>query len=270
MPVIVLSPTYVTDIAHTDIGRPDVYAQVLAFRERVNTAHRAAQFKDLTELVGALGPALARVTAQQPVQQAAWQWPDGWDASAYAASKCANFTGRDWLFAEIETWLAKPVPRDLLLRADFGVGKSAFVAEFARRDALRAPSDRRVLAVHYCQHDTRETLRAATLVRSLAAQLAQALPAYRAVVEASPLARGQLDRATDDPGSAFEAALANPLATLPTTGGAVLFVVDALDESLEADETGRGRPASCNCLPRRRRACQPGYACSSPRATTRR
>src|SRR5690606_33189646 len=113
------------------------------------------------------------------------------------------------------------------------------VAEFARRDALRASPQRRVLAVHYCQHDTRETLRAATFVRSLAAQLAHALPGYRAAVEASPLARQQLDRAADDPGSAFEAALANPLATLPAPGSAVLIVVDALDESLEADETDR-------------------------------
>ena len=239
MAVVALCPTYIVDVALTDIAHPDAYTQVLAFRERVSTAHRPAQFKDLTELLGALGPALARATPQQQVLPPAWQWPVAWDALAYAAAKRANFTGRAWLFAEIEAWLARPAPRDLLLRADFGVGKTAFVAEFVHRDAQRAPPDHRVVAVHYCQHDTRETLRAATFVRSLAAQLAQALPAYRAAVESSPLARQQLDRAADDPGSAFEAALANPLALLPAPGAAALVLVDALDESLEADAANR-------------------------------
>lgn len=238
MPIVVFRPTYVKNTALTDIERPEVYAKVLAFAQRVGDSHRPAEVGGLAELVAALSSALTRAVSQRAP---AWHWPTAWDATAYAAAKRVNFTGRAWLFDDIESWLANPAMRDLLVRADFGVGKSAFVAEFVHRDGQRPQSERRVAAVHYCQHDTRESLRVATFVRSLAAQLAQALPEYKAAVEASPLARQQLDHAGDDPGSAFEAAVANPLAALELRAAPAVVIVDALDESLEADEPDRLR-----------------------------
>ncbi len=159
--------------------------------------------------------------------------PTAWGFGAYMASKRAQFVGRDWLFAQIEAWLAQPQPRALLVRADFGVGKSALMAEFIHRDAQRPAGQQRVLAWHFCQHDTRQTLRPAVFVRSLAAQLAARLPAYRSALLAAPELLAQLARASDDPGSALEAAVINPLAAMDPAPGTRLLLIDALDESLE-------------------------------------
>ena len=159
-------------------------------------------------------------------------WPTAWDFSAYMLSKRARFIGRDWLFSAIETWLARPSPRALLVRADFGVGKSALMAEFIHRDAQRTDDERRVVGYHFCQHDTRQTLRPVTFVRSLVAQLAGRISAYRDALQASPDLLVQLERA-EDPGSMFEAAVLNPLTAIPAPAGIKLVLIDALDESLE-------------------------------------
>jgi hypothetical protein len=110
------------------------------------------------------------------------------------------------------------------------------VSELVHRDEHHADGERRIVAHHFCQHDTRETLRAGPFVQSLAAQLAEHVPAYRAAVDSSPSAQKQLAAAADDPGSAFEAAILNPLAALAVPRAARMIVVDALDESLELEE----------------------------------
>jgi len=165
-----------------------------------------------------------------PLREPAFRWPTAWDFSAYMADKRRGFAGREWLFAHIQTWLADPNSRALLIRADYGVGKSALFAELVARNPNSA-----ILAWHFCQHDTRETLRAGTFVRSLAGQLRDRLPGYREQVEAQQELQERLDKAVEDPGSAFEAAILNPLATLPPPPEPRLILIDALDEALEVD-----------------------------------
>ncbi len=167
-----------------------------------------------------------------------------WDFSAYLASKRARFTGRDWLFADIAKWLDGAAPRALLVRADYGVGKSALMAEFIHRDGQRAPALRRVVGWHFCQHDTRQTLRPGMLVASLAAQLAAHIPAYARFLAEHPDLVAQLGRAAEDPGSVFEAAVLNPLQAIPQPAQhPLLILVDALDESLELEPEGSAAPA---------------------------
>ncbi|KAI5912223.1 DUF4062 domain-containing protein [Thauera sp. 2A1] len=174
------------------------------------------------------GPAGKQPTS--PLSESAFRWPAAWDFSAYMIDKRRGFARREWLFAHIQTWLADPDSRALLIRADYGVGKSAFFAELVARNP-----DGAILAWHFCQHDTRETLRAGTFVRSLAAQLQDRLPGYREQVEAQPELQERLEKAMEDPGSAFEAAILNPLAALPAPPKPRLILIDALDEALEVD-----------------------------------
>ncbi|MBK6854944.1 MAG: TIR domain-containing protein [Burkholderiales bacterium] len=162
-----------------------------------------------------------------------YRWPTPWDFSAYMADKREVFEGRDWLFGEIANWHAASHARALLIRADFGVGKSAIMAELVHRNPGVC-----IAAWHFCQHDTQETLQPGAFVRSLAAQLATTVPGYQELIDADPDLQERLDRALTDPGSALEGAVLAPLARLSAPSAPRLLLVDALDEALEVDATG--------------------------------
>ncbi|MFK4448987.1 WD40 repeat protein [Caballeronia udeis] len=167
-----------------------------------------------------------------------WNWPRTWDFAGYLHEKRRSFTGRDWLFDEVRAWYKeKNGAQALLVCADFGVGKSAFMAE------LTADShDLQIAAYHFCQHDTFETLNPATFVRSVAAQLAASLPEYKAAVEADPDACRWLDDAQLDPASAFERAVVGPLNAIAPPAAPQVLLVDALDEALDFETAaGTGR-----------------------------
>ena len=162
-----------------------------------------------------------------------YRWPTPWDFSAYMADKREVFEGRAWLFDEIAQWLAVGHSRALLIRADFGVGKSAIMAELVERNPGGC-----IAAWHFCQHDTQETLQPGGFVRSLAAQLATTVPGYKELIDADSALQERLDRALGDPGSALEGAVLAPLAQLIAPPAPRLLLVDALDESLELDAAG--------------------------------
>jgi WD40 repeat protein len=170
-----------------------------------------------------------------------WNWPRPWDFSGYLAEKRAGFTGRDWLFDEVRAWYEdNNGARALLVCADFGVGKSAFMAELASD-----PHGLQIAAYHFCHHDTIETLNPGTFVRSVAAQLADSLPDYRSAVDADPDARRWLDDVQLDPASAFERAVVGPLNTICAPGAPQILLVDAVDEALVFETAaGCSRPTT--------------------------
>lgn len=224
------------DDAHPWNGAVDegeAAARLARFRDRVQKDHGRVLFTDPDNLARQVLEALSshRWPAAEPAAPA-YRWPPAWDFSALVAQKREQFEGRDWLFDEIAAWTTAAQPRALLIRADFGVGKSALMAELAARNP-----EGRVLAAYFCQHDTQETLRPATFVRHLAARLAAEVPAYRAAVEAKPALQDLLERAPQDPATALEGAVLAPLAGLgamPTR----LVLIDALDEALELQADG--------------------------------
>jgi WD40 repeat protein len=172
---------------------------------------------------------VAACGAPADAQRLTYRWPQAWDFEAYMEEKRGgSFQGREWLFREIDAWRASGEARALLIRAAFGVGKSALLAEYVRRQRGEA-----VLAWHFCQHDTQATLRPGTFVRSIATQLAQNLPAYREAVEESLDLQKALDEADADPGSSLEAAVLAPLSRLSAPPQSRILVIDALDEGLE-------------------------------------
>lgn len=170
-----------------------------------------------------------------------WSWPKPWDFSGYRESKRKDFVGREWLFNEVRRWVngddnPSSGTQALLIGADYGVGKSAFLAELIVNHTKDIP----VAAHYFCQADLEKTLNPAVFVCSIAWQLKEALPAYRQAIEAESAKdlREWLDETNQsrDPKSAgdtFDQAVLAPLMTIPSPPKPMLLVVDALDESLD-------------------------------------
>jgi hypothetical protein len=135
-----------------------------------------------------------------------------------------GFTGRDWVVAAVEEWLADPggTPA-FLLTGDPGAGKSAVMAHLAQT----LPQ---VAALHFCRADNSQTLRAEAFVRSVAAQLATQLPSYAEALRGVLAQPNALD---EEPDALFKNLIINPLATAPTGDGPLLLLVDGLDEAVQ-------------------------------------
>lgn len=181
------------------------------------------------ELLGRLRASLDESAARRRSPARAWDWlPEPWDFSAFLADKRRDFTGREWLFREIEEWRARGPEAALLVTGDPGAGKSAIVAELVHTN----PGGQ-VLAYHCCHADTPATLDPARFVRSLAAMLAARLEGYAGMLEHPPL-RAALGEAAvaEDPASAFEVGILGPLNRLPAPAEGVRYLlIDALDEA---------------------------------------
>jgi WD40 repeat protein len=174
-----------------------------------------------------------------PTTASSWTWPGAWDFSGYLREKRQGFIGRRWLFDAVRAWHGNPkASQALLIVADFGVGKSAFMAELTATGT--AEQGLPIAAHHFCDHNTAATLEAATFVRSVAAQLAGALPAYQAAVEADPEARRWLEEAQTDPASAFSQAVIGKLQGIAAPAAPWLLLVDGLDETLADPSSSAG------------------------------
>ena len=151
------------------------------------------------------------------------------DFEPYLNEKRQNFTGRQWLFDEIEAWRVQDNQRTLLITGDPGTGKSAFVAELVFRNP-----ENQVLAYHCCQAENPATLDLGQFIRSITAMIASRIPAYVAVIEqpgiADALEQLQIDT---NPQHAFYVGVVASLARLPAPEGGVRYLlIDALDEAM--------------------------------------
>jgi WD40 repeat protein len=223
------------------VDRGDDARDLGIFRATVEQRHGINTFTEPHHLANVVQAALHALKVKAPPDQpdapsTKWNWPRAWDFSGYLTSKRRGFVGREWLFDQVSQWYENVnAAQALLICADFGVGKSAFMAE------LTQGSRKKLVHVHhFCHHDTAETLNAATFVRSVGAQLADALPEYCARVESDPEARRWFDEVQRDPCSAFEQAVVAPLNTIPPPDSHVLLLVDALDEALDVENLQAG------------------------------
>ena len=150
-----------------------------------------------------------------------------WDFAPFLLEKRNHFTGRQWLFRDLDEWRRKETPPALLITGEPGIGKSAIVAALVHENR-----EGQVLAYHCCRADTPATLEPARFVRSLAGMLAARLEGYAAMLEDAGI-KDALERADSDPASAFEAAVLSPLHSVPRTlGDRRYLLIDALDEAL--------------------------------------
>lgn len=159
--------------------------------------------------------------------EATWAWlPRPWDFEPLLRKYRQDFVGRQWVFAEIDHWLAEGRQSALLIIGDPGIGKSAIVASLVQQN----PGGQ-VLAYHCCSADTPVTLEPAAFVRNLAATIAGRSDDYAAMLQDAALVQALQD-ADDDPASAFEAAILSPLHKLQPPNRRRYLLVDALDEAL--------------------------------------
>ena len=213
-------------------GGFNAYADPMGFRELIEK-HLEFLVRTRIEAAQEAGRAAQSPQASVPASAPSWNWPRPWDFSGYVKEKRRGFAGRGRLFDKVREWYGNAdAPQALLICADFGVGKSAFMAELASGNH-GVP----IAVHHFCHHDTTETLNPATFVRSVAAQLARALPEYKSAVENDPEARGWLDDAQADPASAFERAIVSPLNASREPTAPVVLLLDALDESLDWEQS---------------------------------
>ncbi len=134
-----------------------------------------------------------------------------------------SFTGREWLFEQVQEWVEAPGSRLLLVTAEPGFGKSAAAAQMSVRLNVRG--------VHFCSRSIIESCRPDSWLRGLVYQLAAQFSAYREVMEALPVSPDW----ADPPESLFRTLVADPLRKIrdrlqvdqPWT-----FIVDGLDESV--------------------------------------
>ncbi|HEV2369683.1 MAG TPA: toll/interleukin-1 receptor domain-containing protein, partial [Acidimicrobiales bacterium] len=156
------------------------------------------------------------------------------DFAAFLNEKRDRFVGREWLFAEVDTWRHNDGERALLITGDPGAGKSAFVAELVYRNP-----DGQVVAYHCCQADVPLHVAPGPFVRSVATMLSTQLPAYAAAVERGR-AREVLAGADADPETAFELGVIEPVAILPVPEGPAKYIlIDGLDEAILRSGDGR-------------------------------
>ena len=128
-----------------------------------------------------------------------WSWPQPLDFTPYAASGARASWGVPGCSRRCAPGRWR---RAQLIEAEYGVGKSAFLAELVDTRGAGVP----VVAQHFCQFDAIATLAPGRFVSSIAAQLAAALPAYRAPIEAEEAAglRQLLEAPDNDPIPASE------------------------------------------------------------------
>jgi WD40 repeat protein len=220
----------------------ELLAQLLAFLAREDLAFEQDWLAALQGIPGP--PKKHRPGPGRPPPtidpKSTYRWPDALSFEPYIREKRESFSGRAWLFAEVDQWLASGEDRALLIRANFGVGKSALVAEYLGRD--REQRTNKVVAHHFCRHDRQDTLRPGAFVRSIASQLGGSLPAYRqAIWSNEKLQKHLTDESDSDPMSALEAAVLAPLLDVPPPDGARLLVVDSMDEALALESGGVGK-----------------------------
>ena len=182
-----------------------------------------------------------------------WTWPGAWDFGLYRKERRQGFVGREWLLQKVRAWAADPEAKQaLLIGADFGVGKSAFLAKLLDQEneletqiedkaetqeggVLDAGPGLSVVAQHFCNLVDNSYLSPGRFVQSLAAQLKEQLPAYRKALEddSATSLRESLNRAEAEPLLAFQQAVVAPLAKIPAPATRRLLAIDALDEALD-------------------------------------
>ena len=74
----------------------------------------------------------------------------------FILEKRNHFTGRQWLFQDLDEWRSKEAPPALLITGEPGIGKSAIVAALVSDNP-----EGQVLAYHCCSADTPATLESA-------------------------------------------------------------------------------------------------------------
>lgn len=214
------------------------YRKKLGFRKRVGRENILKSFGSPQHLYSLLSDALREIKKErlklllgQSDIVAGSFFPQAIDFGLYRKDRCRDFVGREWLLDKIRAWAKNSgASQCQLLTAGFGVGKTALLAHLVENNLTGLP----LAAQHFCQGGLNMSLSPGAFVASVAAQLAESIPAYRRLMqapEAQSLMR-LLEDAHQKPLDAWNQAVLAPLGRISNPGIHHLLVIDALDVSL--------------------------------------
>jgi WD40 repeat protein len=168
------------------------------------------------------------------------------DFSAYIAERTRDFTGREWVFAEIDRWLSDPdAPRYFIITGEPGIGKTAIAA--------RLTQIRELDAYHFCIARQAATIDPLNFARSISCQLTRVDGYAQGILEEQGVHvdvtinvrenYGQIigvqieNLVVEAPSAtvAFNRAVLDPLRRLYADGFSLplVMLVDALDEAVQ-------------------------------------
>ena len=158
------------------------------------------------------------------------------------AARAENFTGRRWLYEEIEDAFKDKYIAGVQIVGSPGSGKSALSSQLICSRSSSPIIHNSILGYHFCKYSDKNTQMAGKFVRNLAEMIARRLPEYGYLVSNNSYIRRSLKEDCihyQDPVGCFQVAVLSPLRSLTNKPRANWFVVlDALDECITQGETG--------------------------------
>jgi len=131
-----------------------------------------------------------------------------------------HFTGRKWVFDEIDRWMDSDNCRIFWVAGNPGVGKTAI-------SAWLCSNRREITAFHFCRYDNAQKTDPRRCVMSLAYQLSTQLPAYEERLKSLKLdSIGDLNAKT-----LFDYLIVQPLSRIQKPDRKIVMLIDALDEA---------------------------------------
>jgi len=131
-----------------------------------------------------------------------------------------GFTGREWIYDEVDQWLEDNSSRVLWITADAGYGKSAIAAYLAYQHKA-------AVGVHFCQYYSGKTKDPVSVIRSFAYQLSTQLPEYLELLKEIDFHK---ELESMDIHDLFIKILQEPLSKISSDTN-LFFIIDALDEA---------------------------------------
>ena len=158
------------------------------------------------------------------------------------AALAEDFTGRQWLYREIEDAFRDKHMAGVQIVGSPGSGKSALSSNLICSRSSSPIIHNSILGYHFCKYSDKNTQMAGKFVRNLAEMIARRLPEYGYLVSNDSLIKRSLKEDCiyyQDPVGCFELTVLSPLKNLTKIPRKNWFVVvDALDECITPGETG--------------------------------
>ena len=158
------------------------------------------------------------------------------------AARAENFTGRRWLYEEIEDAFKDKYIAGVQIVGSPGSGKSALSSQLICSRSSSPIIHTSILGYHFCKYSDKNTQMAGKFVRNLAEMIARRLPEYGYLVSNNSFIKRSLKEDCihyQDPVGCFQLAVLSPLRNLTNKPRENWFVVlDALDECITQGETG--------------------------------
>ena len=172
-----------------------------------------------------------------PFETKEFKMPDYLDAA-----RAEDFTGRQWLYREIEDAFKDKHIAGVQIVGSPGSGKSALSSQLICSRSSSPIIHTSILGYHFCKYSDKNTQMTGKFVRNLAEMIARRLPEYGYLVSNNSFIKRSLEEDCihyQDPVDCFELAvllLLRNVTNIPRKNWFV--VVDALDECITQGETG--------------------------------